>query len=227
MKISVFGTGAVGQTLAAKLVSLGHTVKMGTRNVENTMAKTRNQNAMGTPPVSSYLKANPSITLGTYLDVAKDADLILLCTNGLGSLEALQLASAELEGKTVLDISNATDSTKGFPPPLFVSNTNSLAETLQNAFPKTFIVKSLNTMSNGVMVNPRMLSEDSTVFVSGNDAAAKQTVKTILKQFGWKETEILDLGGISTARGTESLVLAWFRIMGALKTDAFNFKIVR
>jgi predicted dinucleotide-binding enzyme len=227
MKISVFGTGAVGQTLAAKLVSLGHTVKMGTRNVENTMGKTGNQNAMGTPSVYDYLKANPSITLGTYLEVAKDADLILLCTNGLGSLEALQSASGELERKIVLDISNATDSTKGFPPPLFVNNTNSLAETLQNAFPKTFIVKSLNTMFNGVMVNPGILSEESAVFVSGNNETAKQTVKTILKQFGWKDSEILDLGDISTARGTESLVLAWFRIMAALKTSVFNFKIVQ
>ncbi|MGF7233127.1 NADPH-dependent F420 reductase [Arachidicoccus sp.] len=227
MKISVFGTAAVGQTLAAKLVSLGHTVKMGTRNVEKTLAKTGTQNRSETPCVADYLKANPSITLGTYLDAAKDAELILLCTNGLGSLEALQLAADELDGKIVLDISNATDSTKGFPPPLFISNTSSLAETLQNAFPKTFIVKSLNTMFNGVMINPRMLSEDSTVFISGNNAIAKQTVKTILHQFGWKENEIFDLGDISSARGVESLLLAWFSIMGTLKTNAFNFKIVQ
>ncbi len=80
-------------------------------------------------------------------------------------------------------------------------------------------------MYNGLMVNPRSLGEDSTVFVSGNDAAAKATVIGILKEFGWKDSEILDLGDITTARGTESLLPVWLRVYSATKNGFFNFKV--
>ena len=110
-------------------------------------------------------------------------------------------------------------------PTLFASNDTSLGEQLQAAFPTAHFVKSLNTMFNGLMVNPRSLGEDSTVFMSGNDAGAKETVSGILKEFGWKDSEILDLGDITTVRGTESLLPVWLRVWSATQNGFFNFKI--
>ena len=63
------------------------------------------------------------------------------------------------------------------------------------------------------------------MFVSGNDAEAKKTVTDLLESFG--HTDIIDLGDITTARGTEMMLPVWLRLMGALGTPMFNFKIVR
>jgi 8-hydroxy-5-deazaflavin:NADPH oxidoreductase len=223
MKIAVFGTGSVGQALATRLSGLSHNVVMGTRNVADSMAKDT-KDFYGTPTVTEFIAANPSIALKTFVEAALGAEVIVLATKGDGAQAALE-AAGDIEGKIVLDISNPLDFSKGFPPTLFVSNDNSLGEVLQNAFPKTHIVKSLNTMFNGLMVNPRALGEDSTVFVSGNDADAKATVVAILKEFGWKDTEILDLGDITTARGTESMLPIWLRVFGATQNGFFNFKV--
>jgi 8-hydroxy-5-deazaflavin:NADPH oxidoreductase len=223
MKIAVFGTGSVGQALANRLAGLSHSVTMGTRNVANSLAKDT-KDFYGTPTVAEFLQANPTVSLKTYAEAANGAEVIVLGTRGDGAQEALASAG-NIEGKIVLDITNPLDFSKGFPPTLFLSNDTSLGEVLQAAFPKTHIVKSLNTMFNGLMVNPRALGEDSTVFVSGNDAGAKATVVSILKEFGWKDTEILDLGDITTARGTEGILPVWLRIFGATNNGFFNFKV--
>ncbi|MDO8366192.1 MAG: NAD(P)-binding domain-containing protein [Saprospiraceae bacterium] len=223
MNIAIFGTGSVGQALANRLAELSHQVVIGTRNVENALAKTA-PDGMGTPPVGVFLKSHPSISLRTFADAAKDASVIVLATLGLGAKDALS-AAGSLDGKIILDLTNPLDFSTGGLPTLFASNDTSLGEQLQAAFPKAHFVKSLNTMYNGLMVNPRALGEDSTVFVSGNDAAAKATVTGILKEFGWKDSEILDLGDITTARGTESLLLVWLRVYSATKNGFFNFKV--
>lgn len=225
MKIAVLGTGAVGQMLAQKLASLGHEVCIGTRNVEASLAK-EHDNPSGGKSVSEFLTANKNIALLTHANAANGAELIVLATKGDGAVETLRQAG-DITNKTVLDITNPLDFSKGFPPSLFTANTSSLAEELQAAFPQTHFIKSLNTMWNGLMVNPRMIAEDHTVFVSGNNAAAKTVVKELLKSFGWREGEILDLGDITTSRGTEAYLLLWTRIYGATQNGAFNIKIAK
>lgn len=132
-----------------------------------------------------------------------------------------------LNGKIIVDIANPLEFTKGMPPSLSISNTNSLGEEIQNTFPQTRVVKTLNTMWCGLMVNPVIINKgDHNVFVSGNDASAKEEVKTILKSFGWDDKNILDLGDITTARGTEMYLPLWLRIWGATNNGAFNIKIV-
>ena len=113
------------------------------------------------------------------------------------------------------------------PPTLWVSNTDSLGEQIQRAFPQTKVVKTLNTLNAGLMVNPGGLAGgDHTIFVSGNDAAAKAEVSRLLAEwFGWRD--IIDLGDITTARGTESLLPVWVRLMMAFGHANFQFKIVR
>lgn len=214
MKIAVLGTGMVGNTIGSKLVSLGHEVKMGSRTSTNEKA-------------AAWVKANGAkASQGTFGEAAAFGEVIFNCTSGIGSLEALQMAgSKNVEGKVVIDIANPLDFSKGMPPSLTISNTDSLGEQIQRTFPGAKVVKTLNTMNCSIMVDPSIVPGDHDVFVSGNDAAAKNLATDILKSFGWKT--VIDLGDITTARGTEQLLPIWIRLWGALQTPNFNFKIVK
>ena len=136
-----------------------------------------------------------------------------------------QAGADNLAGKVLVDIANPLDFSAGFPPTLSVKDTDSLGEQVQRAFPQTKVVKALNTLTASLMVDPASLGESSTVFVSGEDAAAKATVVELLESFG--HDDVIDLGGIETARGTEMLLPIWLRLMGTLGTGQFNFKVVR
>jgi hypothetical protein len=181
---------------------------------------------MGNPPFSAWAADHAEAGLATFADAAAYAELVVNATSGPGALPALELAGADhLAGKVLVDISNPLDFSNGFPPTLFVKDTDSLGEQVQRAFPEARVVKTLNTLNANLMVNPKELGQESTVFVSGDDAAAKVTVTELLHSFG--HTDVIDLGDITTARGTEMLLPVWLRLMGALGTAAFNFKIVR
>ena len=118
--------------------------------------------------------------------------------------------------------------TKGMPPTLSPVNDDSLGEAIQRAFPNLNVVKALNTMAVAIMVNPAALHGDHVVFLSGNDPAAKTTAREFLaNQFGWKPANVIDLGDITTARGSEQLLPIWLQLWGALQTPMFNFGIVR
>ena len=138
----------------------------------------------------------------------------------------LGLAGAEnLAGKPLVDISNPLDFSNGFPPTLFVKDTDSLGEQVQRSSREARVVKTLNTLTADLMVHPPTLGASSTVFVSGDDADAKATVTDLLTSFG--HDDVVDLGGIETARGTEMYLPIWLRLMGALGTAQFNVKVVR
>jgi hypothetical protein len=89
------------------------------------------------------------------------------------------------------------------------------------------VVKTLNTMTCAVMVDPGLVSGEHNVFLSGNDEDAKERVIEILGWFGWKPASIIDLGDITTARGTEMILPLWVRLYGALGDPIFNFHIAR
>lgn len=148
-------------------------------------------------------------------------------TTGTGSLAALASAGEDnLAGKILVDIANPLDFSKGMPPSLTVCNTDSLGEQIQRAFPRTKVVKTLNTMNAYLMVEPRQLAGGAhTVFMSGNDVGAKETVHKLLESFGWQD--IVDLGDITTARGTEMMLPIWVRVWGATQNPMFSFKLVR
>jgi len=212
MRIGILGTGIVGQTLGRKLVQLGHHVTMGSRSATNEKAS------------KWATEVGAGASSGTFADAAAGAELILNCTGGMVSLDALRQAGAKnLAGKVVIDVSNPLDFSRGFPPTLTVCNTDSVAEQIQREFPDAKVVKSLNTMNAGVMVNPGLVPGEHDVFLSGNDAAAKATVAELLRSFGWRN--VIDLGDITTARGVEMILPIWLRLMGALKTPQFNFHI--
>ncbi|KQU70708.1 NADPH-dependent F420 reductase [Phycicoccus sp. Root101] len=225
MKIAVLGTGTVGQALAGRLSELGHDVVTGTRDPQATLARTE-PDGMGTLPYAAWATEHPQVTLATFADAVVGADVVVNATGGAAAVPALQAAGAEaLAGKVVLDISNPLDFSQGFPPTLFVKDTDSLGEQIQREFPQARVVKSLNTLTAELMVRPASLGAESSVFLSGDDQDAKAVVAELLESFG--HTDVIDLGDISTARGTEMLLPVWLRLMGALGTGMFNFKIVR
>jgi 8-hydroxy-5-deazaflavin:NADPH oxidoreductase len=226
MKIAVLGTGMVGKALADRLVGLGHQVSVGTRDVTATMAGTVPDRA-GNPPFAVWAAAHPQVRLATFAEAAGDAELIVNATSGHVSIAALEAAGRDnLAGRVLLDISNPLDATGGFPPTLFVKDTDSLGEQIQAAFPDLMVVKALNTMTASLMVDPRQLADGQhSVFVAGNDPQAKRTVTALLTSFG--HTDVIDLGDLSSARGPEMYLPLWLRLMGALNTPIFNIKVVR
>jgi len=225
MNIAVLGTGMVGQAVAGGLARVGHHVVIGTRDPQATLART-DTDGMGNPPFSAWSAEHADVELATYADAASGADLVVLAGNGFAALDMVTAAGADnLAGKVLVDISNPLDFSAGFPPSLFVKHTDSLGEQIQRAFPDVRVVKSLNTLTAPLMVDPKLLGQSTTVFVSGDDADAKATVTALLTSLG--HDDVLDLGGIETARGTEMLLPLWLRTMGALGTGMFNFKVVR
>ena len=216
MKIAVLGTGVVGQTIASKLCSLGQEVKMGARQAGSEKA------------VSWARQAGACASEGCFADAAAFGEIIFNCTGGAVSLEALKAAGeANLRGKILVDISNPLDFSHGMPPSLFAGNTDSLGEQIQGAFPETKVVKTLNTVTAALMVDAtKVAGGEHAVFVSGNDSPAKSRVSDLLRTwFGWKQ--VIDLGDITTARGTESYLPLWLRLWGALGTPNFNIRVVR
>lgn len=221
MKIAILGTGGVGQAFAKRLTELRHEVLIGTRNVEDKKSEAS---------FSEFLAQNTKITLATFADAAAFGELVINVSKGANTIDILEsVGRKNLNGKILIDISNPLDFSKGMPPGLIpeLSNFNSLGEEIQRRFPEVKVVKTLNTMWNGLMLDPaRIANGDHVNYICGNDATAKSKVISLLSEFGWKNENILDIGDITSARATEATLPIWLRIYGAKKTGAFNFKIV-
>jgi hypothetical protein len=226
MRFGILGTGIVGKTIATRLAGLGHDVMVGTRDPQETMSRTETDR-YGNPPFNAWQEEHREVSLGTFAEAAAHSETVINATAGAISLEALEQAGEEnLNGKVLIDIANPLDFSRGMPPTLLVSNTDSLGEQIQRRFPEVKVVKTLNTMNAYVMVDPAQLAgADHSVFVSGDDTDAKAQVSELLRSFGW--TDVIDLGEISTARGTEMLLPVWVRLFGVLQKPVYNFKIVR
>ena len=215
-KIGVLGTGMVGAIIGKRLIELGYTVKMGSRTANNEKAV-------------AWVNANgDNASTGTFADAAQFGEIIFNCSKGEIALDVFKLGGIEnFKGKTIIDISNPLDFSKGMPPTLIpaFTNTNSLGEEIQKLLPEAHVVKSLNIVNAEIMVDAQKSGGYPTMFMSGNSEAAKAETLEILKQFGWND--VIDLGDISTARGTEMLLPIWLRIWMATKNGHFAFKIVR
>ena len=215
MNIGILGTGVVGQTIGTRLIELGHHVMLGSRLSNNEKGR-------------AWVRVNGSqASHGTFADAAKFGEILFNCTSGMGSLSALEFPSkSDLTNKVLIDVANPLDFSRGMPPTLTVSNTDSLAEQIQRMHPLLRVVKALNTMNVDVMVHPDLLHGPHDVFICGNDDLAKNTVTEILTDwFGWKS--VIDLGDISNARGMEMILPLWISLQRKMGTPHFNFKIVK
>ncbi|MFQ3575097.1 MAG: NAD(P)-binding domain-containing protein [Cytophagales bacterium] len=215
-KIGILGTGMVGKTIGSKLISLGFEVMMGSRSSNNEKAR-------------EWVSTNGSnASQGTFTEASSFGELIFNCTKGEHTLDALEMAGgANLSGKTLIDLSNPLDFSKGMPPFLIPSlvNTNSLGETIQAKFPEVMVVKTLNIVNCEVMVDATKCGGEASMFLAGNNDGAKEKVKEILNLFGWKD--LIDLGDIVHARSTEMMLPIWLSTYMAIKNAYIAFKIVR
>ena len=216
MRIGVLGTGVVGSAIGGKLVELGHEVRMGSREAGNEKGRAWSE------------AAGANASEGSFADAAAFGELVVNCTAGQHSLEALEQAGRDsLAGKVLVDVANTLDFSGGRPPTLGVCNTDSLGEQIQRAFPDSRVVKTLNTMNCEVMVDPGRVPGEHVVFVCGEHTDAKGRVVELLGSFGWPAGRIIDLGGIRAARGTEMYLPLWVSIYGALGTGDCNIAVER
>jgi hypothetical protein len=203
MKIGILGSGIVGQVLATGFLKHGHEVMVGTR----TPAK-----------LADWLKQNPRGRAGSFNATAQFAEVVVLAVKGTGAADALRAAgAAHLAGKIAID---ATNPIADAPPSngvlrFFTDLNESLMERLQREFADARFVKAFNSVGSACMVNPQFKGGKPTMFICGNDDAAKKTVAGILDQFGW---EIADMGKIEAARAIEPLCMLWC-IPGLLRSD--------
>jgi predicted dinucleotide-binding enzyme len=164
----------------------------------------------------------------TFAEAASYGEVVVNATGGIVSIEALTMAGAEnLAGKPLLDLSNALDHSGGFPPLVDADQRHSSAERIQAAFPQARVVKWLNTMNNSLMVQPRQLPGAHTTFLAGDDADAKAVARGLLREMGWVDEEILDLGDLTGARALEMYLVLWLRMAVALGDSTFNIHVVR
>lgn len=214
MKFGVLGTGMVGRAIGSKLIALGHDVRMGARQRGNATA------------TGWAAGAGAGASTGNFADAAAFGDILFNCVHGGHTLDALEAAgSVALRGKILIDIANPMDYAQGDPPQLLYCNDDSLGERIQRAFPELRVVKALNTVAYPSMIDGSRIPGGHDLFISGNDADAKATVTALLRdQFRW--SSIIDLGDISTARGTEMLMPLFLRLWKTLGTFDFNIKVM-
>lgn len=214
MRIAVLGAGVVGRTLATAWAQRGHEVALGSRASDN--------------PAGTEWAAHSggSARSGTFADAANGADVVVNATPGLVSLNVLTPLSETIAGAVLIDVGNPLDFSAGVPPTVAHRNGLSLGEQLQAALPHVRVVKALNTVTAGVMVDPAQVPGAHTLFVCGDDEAAKDTVRGLLAEFGWAPAQVLDLGNITAARATEMYLLLWLRIMQARNSPMFNVAVM-
>ena len=212
MKVGVLGSGIVGQTLAAGFLKHGHEAMIGTREPSK---------------LADWNKANPKGRIGSSSDAAKFGEVIVLAVKGGAAADALRAAGkANLAGKTVIDACNPIAEA---PPDhgvlkLTTRQGDSLMEQLQREFPDAHFVKAFNSVGAPQMVNPHYAGTQPTMFICGNNEAAKKAVAGILDQFGW---ETADMGTVEAARAIEPLSMLWC-ILGFTKNEwTHAFKLLR
>ena len=225
MKIGILGTGSVARTLADKFTDLGHSVLLGTRDIAHTLAS-----GTGTfsnlPPFGQWLQERPSVGLGTYAEALRHGRPTFLAVHGTAVLAALDAGRAgELPDGVLVDLTNPLDFSNGMPPSLHICNTNSMGEEIQRTYPRLPVVKTLNSLTAAVMVDPSLVPGDHQVFLCGDDEAAKRLVSGLLLELGWPEGRQIDLGDITAARALEQLLPIWLRIWAKLQHPVFNFCI--
>lgn len=200
MRIAVLGSGSVGQALARGYQAHGHTVRIGTRQAA----------------VEGVETAPPA-------EAVEDADLVVLAVRGDAAAGLAAELAGPLGGRVLVDATNPLASSADGPS-LFVGTTDSLGERVQRAAPGARVVKAYNTVGNAMMVDPRLPDGPPTMFIAGEDPAAKDVVAALLRETGW---DVADLGGIAASRWLEAMCMAWVAYEATSGTWGHAFKLLR
>ena len=194
-KIGILGSGVVAQALAGGFLKNGYEVKLGTSKPEK---------------LSEWkTKAGENASTGSFAETALFGEIVVLAVKGTAALEAIEKANpSSLSGKIVIDTTNPIAEV---PPDngvlrFFTDINLSLMEKLQKAYPTINFVKAFSCVGNALMVNPNFPGGKPTMFICGNNQAAKDEVKIILEKFGW---DTADMGEAESARAIEPLCILW------------------
>jgi NADPH-dependent F420 reductase len=224
MKIGILGTGVVGKTLAAKLIELGHEVMIGTRNVAETLAK-KDKDMMGNPPFKEWHSLYPKAKLASFADAAQFGEFIILATHGVATINAIESAGkSNFKGKVVVDTTNPLDFSQGMPPKFAATLGKSLGEQIQSYILDANVVKAFNTVNAYVMVSPKREEGDPDLFIAGNDENAKDKLRSLAKQLGWKR--VLDVGDISNSYWLEAITMFWVHYGAKYNNWSHAFKLL-
>jgi predicted dinucleotide-binding enzyme len=214
MKIGILGSGIVAQVIGKAFLAEGEEIMIGSRDPQKDSIK-------------KWKAENPGANAGSFAEAAAFGELLVLAVAGHAALQALESTGLKfLEGKTIIDVTNPLS----HEPPvngvlkLSTAANTSLMESLQQLVPKAKFVKAFNTVGNTQMYKPSYKEGRPSMFICGNDAAAKKQVTKILDRFGW-ETE--DMGSVEAARAIEPLCVLWC-IPGFLKNQwTHAFKLLK
>lgn len=213
MRPGILGTGDVGKALGKGFITLGHEVRIGSRQAQNEKA------------LAWAREMGPKASVGTFAEAATFGEVVVLATLGVANEEALKMAGPErLRGKVVIDTTNPLDFSAGMPPKLAVSGNDSAGERVQRLLPDAHVVKAFNTSGNAFMFRPNLPGGPPDMFICGNNADAKKNVSQILTDFGWG---IIDIGGIEGSRYLEAMCIVW--VLAGIGTGNWNqaFKMLR
>ena len=194
MNIGILGSGPVAQTLAAGFLRHGHQVLVGTRD---------------TTKLSDWLRRHHRASVAGFAEAAAFGDVVVLAVKGSAASRVLRLAGTpNLNGKIIIDACNPI--AEGAPVNgvlrYFTSLDDSLMERLQKEYSTARFVKAFNSVGSELMVNPELVGGPPTMFICGNDVAAKHTVAGLLRTFGWDPA---DMGAVEAARAIEPLCMLW------------------
>jgi predicted dinucleotide-binding enzyme len=197
MRTAILGTGVVGKALGQGFITLGHEVKMGSRDAKNEKA------------LAWAKEMGSKASAGTFADAAAFGEIVVLATLGAANESALTAAgAANLRGKVIIDTTNPLDHEGGGPPKLAVAGNDSGGERVQRLVPDALVVKAFNTVGAPHMFRPDFPGGPPDMFICGNDSDARKKVASLLGEFGWG---VVDIGDIEASRYLEAMCIAWVR----------------
>jgi 8-hydroxy-5-deazaflavin:NADPH oxidoreductase len=212
MKIGILGSGDVGKTLAKGFLKYDYQVMIGSDHLEK---------------LEQFKNENPNLEIATFEQSAQWADLVVLCVKGTAAEKVVEKVKNHLSGKIVVDTTNPIADA---PPQngvlkFFTSLEESLMERLQKIAPNAQLVKALNSIGSGLMINPAFAGGTKpTMFICGNNEDAKKKVSDIVQMLGF---EIEDMGKVESARAIEPLCILWC-LPGFLKNEwTHAFKLLK
>jgi hypothetical protein len=189
MKIAIIGAGNVGGTLGRRWAALGHDIVFGVRDP----AREKYQGLVTQTGGRARLAANA--------DAVRDAQAVLLATPW-PTTEAALRECGPLRGQLLIDATNPL----GADFRLTLGHSDSGGEQVARWAEGARVVKAFNTTGFNIMDDPIIAGQHATMFIAGDDPAAKSVVADLASAIGF---ETIDAGPLTSARMLEPLAQLW------------------
>jgi 8-hydroxy-5-deazaflavin:NADPH oxidoreductase len=193
MKIGILGTGNVGSALGQRWAAKGHRVLYGSRDPQSEKMR------------ELVLTSGANARAATIRGAVEDSDVVVLATPWDVTGQVVQ-SIAQWNGKIVVDTTNPLN--PGLQGLALGYNT-SAAEEIARWAPGARVVKAFNTTGANNMTDPHYGGEAASMFVCGDDAAAKAVVLDLAHELGF---DAVDVGALDMARQLEPLALLWIKL---------------